>query len=135
MANIPDEIADDEYLYRGVTANCYSSEHKRASSAAFKDSGGMSVDRDGGRDCDTCVSRLCSSGKSFVAVARFKASVPRKVGNLVLYKPIANINPYHSEVHESDTVLKLTGSHAHNISSACETITTLEEAEESSQES
>lgn len=115
------DIDDEEYLYRGVTTNGYDFVNGRASSAAFKDSGGMSVERDGGRNKDACVSHLSSLGKPFVAIARFKASVPRNVGNIVVYKPIED-NLYHSEVHESETVLKLTGSHAHNISSNCETI-------------
>ena len=42
-------FASDEKLYRDLHA-IWIEEDDRVSSAAFKDSGGVSVDRDGGRD-------------------------------------------------------------------------------------
>lgn len=41
---IPEEIDDNEFLYRGVTTLNWDEENNRPSSATFKDSLGASVD-------------------------------------------------------------------------------------------
>ena len=50
-------FASDEKLYRGLHA-IWIEEDDSVSSAAFKDSGGVSVDRDGGRDEQNCRGRM-----------------------------------------------------------------------------
>jgi len=53
-----DEIEDSEFLYRGVVTQNRDFENDRPTSATFKDSKGVSVDRDGGREDKYCVNHL-----------------------------------------------------------------------------
>ncbi len=51
-------IADDEYLYRGIIQLNWDYENNRPSSATFKDSKGVSVDRDSYRHEKECIDFL-----------------------------------------------------------------------------
>ena len=94
--NIPDE----EFLYRGVVISCWNEKENRPSSAAFKDSNGVSVDRDGGRNDEECINHLLSD-KQFKAVCRLTAGDARKCDTVVKYLPIVE-NTFHSEIHDSE---------------------------------
>ena len=110
---IPEEIADDEFLYRGVTTFNWDEENNRPSSATFKDSLGASVDRDYNRDKDSCVNSLLSV-KNFKAVCRVKAKDVRDSDALALYKPSIR-NKYHSEIHDSAERIELSSKKAKRI--------------------
>lgn len=94
-------IGNEEYLYRGVVGSCWNFAENRPSSAAFKDSQGVSVDRDGGRSQDVCVKALLSK-KVFYAVCRLTAGDARACDTVVKYLPVEG-NDYHSEIHDSET--------------------------------
>ena len=105
---IPQEIADDEYLYRGVVAPLWDVTHNRPSSAVFKDSKGASVDRDAlFRDSKTCVGALLNN-KPFVAVCRVKESSVKEIEAVTKYKPIPE-NIYHCEIHDVEGKVSLSG--------------------------
>ena len=95
-----ENIEDGEYLYRGVVESCWNYAENRPSSAAFKDSQGVSVDRDGGRNNDECVRALLSK-KDFHAVCRLTAGDARECDTVVKYLPVDD-NEYHSEIHDSE---------------------------------
>jgi len=98
-------IAEDEYLYRGVVDACWDEKEGRPSSAAFKDSKGISVDRDGGRDKENCVKRLLSV-KDFHAVCRLTAGDARSCDTFVKYLSVDG-NEYHSEIHDSENQVEI----------------------------
>lgn len=111
--NIPEEIDDNEFLYRGVTIFNWDEENNRPSSATFKDSRGVSADRDYNRDKDTCVESLLSV-KDFKAVCRVKTKDVRDADALALYKPSIR-NKYHSEIHNSVEKIELSSKKAKGI--------------------
>lgn len=93
-------IPDEEYLYRGVVESCWNPQEQRPSSAAFKDSNGVSVDRDGGRNEEKCVEQLLHL-KPFYAVCRLTAGNARSCDTVVKHLPVEG-NEYHSEIHDSE---------------------------------
>ena len=62
-----DSFAQDERLYRGLH-KIWIGDDNSVSSAAFKDSGGNSVDRDGGREEQACIDRLMGALPQIAAV-------------------------------------------------------------------
>lgn len=106
--SLPNTIDDSEFLYRGIVRNNWDIINNRITSAAFKDSGGASVDRDGGRPENECVTKH-RGNERFVAICKIKTEAVKKSGALVLYKPIDS-NIYHSEIHDSNVKPQLTGS-------------------------
>lgn len=107
-------IADEEYLYRGVSRHQWDFQNNRISSAAYKDSMGVSVDRSGDRDDDACIDRLMLL-KPFYAVGRLLAGLVRKENLLVKYQPTED-NEYHSEIHRSEEIIELTTGQARSLS-------------------
>lgn len=109
-------FVDDEGLFRAVRPyspkSLYWKDDGTISSAALKDSHGLSVDRDGGREMDDVISsmKLRFSG----VIARFTVGNCRDVGALVQYRPSVS-NEFHCEVHGSDTKLELSNSQAHKL--------------------
>ena len=55
-----EKFASNESLYRGLY-HMWIEDDNTVSSAAFKDSAGVSVDRDGGRDEQDCVDRMVNA--------------------------------------------------------------------------
>jgi|GEM_PF-540087 len=102
------EIKNHEYLYRGVVLNNWDLINNRISSAAFKDTGGASVDRDGGREESECIKNLLQV-KDFKAICKIKAEIVRSYGAIILYKPIKS-NIFHSEIHDSTERIQMRGS-------------------------
>lgn len=101
-------IEDDEYLYRGIIDLNWDYENNRPSSATFKDSRGVSVDREGGRREESCISAL-STKKDFFAICKVITRKVRELNALVKYVPIED-NQYHSEIHDSEERIQLRGS-------------------------
>ncbi len=109
-----EEISDREYLYRGVIELNWDFDNDRPSSATFKDSKGVSVDRDGERLESDCIKSLLNS-KNFFAVCKVLTSEVRKLNALVLYKPVLPSNPYHSEIHDSEERVQMRGKKPNKI--------------------
>ena len=118
---IPEEVAAEEFLYRGVVDNQWDVEHNRPSSATFKDSKGASVDRDAlFRNPTTCVDALLNS-KPFKAVCRVKELNVEKANAITLYLPFPG-NEYHCEIHDSSEKVTLSGGKAKKIRDCAEVV-------------
>lgn len=101
-------IQDEEFLFRGVIEINWDYENNRPSSAAFKDSYGVSVDRDGGRVETDCINFL-KSRKDFFAICKIQTGTVRKLNAVVKYLP-TNENLYHAEIHDSEERVQMRGS-------------------------
>ncbi len=104
---LDEKILDEEYLYRGIIDINWDFENDRPSSATFKDSKGVSVDREGDRTEDKCIEALTSK-RNFLAICKVKAKQIREVNAIVKYVPLQD-NIYHSEIHDSDERIQLRG--------------------------
>ncbi|OQY03451.1 MAG: hypothetical protein B6I20_05055 [Bacteroidetes bacterium 4572_117] len=100
-------ISDDEFLFRGIIHINWDFNHDRPSSATFKDSFGVSVDRDGGRNDKDCYNSLLSQ-KDFFAICKVKKKDILDLNGIVKYLPEEN-NIYHSEIHDSEERIQLRG--------------------------
>ncbi len=96
----------EESLYRGVVKINWDYEKARPSSATFKDSNGISVDRDGGRNESECVDFLLAKRK-WKAIAKVTVQNVLDVNAVVIYKPDVPENIFHSEIHDSTSKLTL----------------------------
>lgn len=106
MSSLLDEkFNPEESLYRGVVKINWDYERGRPSSATFKDSNGISVDRGGGRNESDCIDFLLSKRK-WKAISKVSVRDVLSVNAVVLYKPIPE-NMFHSEIHDSTTKLTL----------------------------
>ncbi len=122
MPNNFNQIIDDnEFLYRGIIEHNWDYENNRPSSATYKDSKGVSVDRDGQRGEKECVDYL-NGKKNFFAVCKVKAQTVRELNAITKYLPIENINPFHSEIHDSETRIQMRGSKPKKIRDASEVV-------------
>jgi len=101
-------IEDQKFLFRGVIEINWDYENNRPSSAAFKDSFGVSVDRDGGRIETDCINFL-KGRKDFFVICKIQTGKVRKLNAVVKYLP-TNENLYHSEIHDSDERAQMRGS-------------------------
>lgn len=106
---LPEKFNDDEKLYRAVLPCSLfwkkdDNGELRLSSAALKDSRGLSVDRGYGRPDSEVVDSMRQrlEGK----IVSFEVRDCRSVKALVLYKPSSK-NCYHSEVHGSEDKVPL----------------------------
>ena len=70
------------------------------SSAAFKDSRGVSVDRAGGRAGAVCVERMVNALSQIIGVGRLTCEDVKTCEALPVYCPVEG-NEYHSEIHDS----------------------------------
>lgn len=117
---IPQEIGDEEYLYRGVVEINWDNELQRPSSATYKDSFGVSVNRDASRKEQDCVEQLLNL-KPFKAVCRVTALTVRKIEAVAKYLPTED-NIYHSEIHNSEDKIPLSGGKASKIREQSEVV-------------
>jgi len=99
------ELSEDEKLYRGVLEQFWDYQNDRPSSALFKDSNGVSVDRCNGRRPEDCVKDL-NSRRSFPRVASISVRDVTHVGAISIYAPVAN-NPYHCEIYDDSEKNKI----------------------------
>ncbi|MFN3998814.1 hypothetical protein [Algoriphagus sp.] len=114
-----DFIKDEELLYRAIKPfpNWWKEKENRPSSAAFKDSRGVSVDRDAGRPESQIISRI-NSRFEIQAIVKVKASFCREIEANPLPRPIIGI-PEHAEIHRTETIIELTDSQARNLAKNC----------------
>lgn len=130
---IPEIIADEEFLYRGITALHWCSEESRITSAAFKNPIGVSVDRSHGREEKVCASRLLNNDSRFLFIARILTKDVRDGGMYPIYKPLEE-NIYHSEIHRSETEIALTGGQINKLKQSAEIVLSREEFEKENSE-
>lgn len=95
----------DERLYRGLHS-IWIEEDNSVSSAAFKDSGGISVDRDGGRDEVLCVKRMINNLPMLAGVGRLTSGDVKDCGAMLKYLPVDG-NEYHAEIHDSAVQIQI----------------------------
>ncbi len=109
-----EHIDDKEYLYRRVIANpnFWDFDKNRPSSAIFKDSKGVSVDRQYKRE-DTDVINLY---KDFPirAIIKILTRECRRLNTHPVYKPTPD-NTYHSEIHDSTEKVQLSSAKAKKL--------------------
>jgi hypothetical protein len=121
---LPDNISDEEFLYRRIRVeNQWDKQNDRPSSAAFKDSNGLSVDRLGERTEQNVI----ISFKIFdpIAIAKVKVAICREKLCHIKYDPITsgvNANIYHTLIHRSTTKIELTDGQAKYLSKNCSTV-------------
>ncbi len=111
-----DTFSSSEKLYRAVyppeIAEMFWRRDGSVSSAAFADPKGMSVDR-GDYRLDAEVKS--DMNKRFIgSIVRLYVKNCRDAGAVVLYLPSRN-NPYHSEIHGSDTNILLSKQQRHYL--------------------
>ena len=94
-----EKFASNECLYRGLHP-LWIEDDNTVSSAAFKDSGGVSVDRDGGRSEQECIDRMLKALPQIAGVCRLTCDDVEACGAITLYRPVPD-NIYHSEIHDS----------------------------------
>ena len=121
--NIPLTIDSNEYLYRGVVQMQWDDENNRPTSAAFKCSNGVSVNRDVNiLDLDECVHTLLSS-HSFKAICRIKQQSVNDIEAITKYLPVPG-NDYHCEIHDSETKIRLSDSKCKKLRTQAEVVYT-----------
>lgn len=119
---LPTTINDVEELYRAVTRkpNMWKSQEDRPSSALFKDSKGVSVDRDGGRSLDD----ICRSFERRIemqALVSLSVGECRKLQTYPVAKPEGD-NPFHAEIHDSPNRVQLSSKKARDLAKAFKTV-------------
>ena len=115
---LSEKIDDEEYLYRRVPLKpiFWVPNENRISSALFKDSKGVSVDRQGQRTEEDVINTFTASFE-LRAVVKLKVEDCRKIGTYVQYKPIPE-NLFHSEITESETEISIKSSKARKLQEA-----------------
>ena len=93
-----ERFALNECLYRGLHP-MWIEDDNTVSSAAFKDSGGVSVDRDGGRCQQECVDRLLEAIPQLAGVCKLSVGDVEACDAITVYRPLSD-NEYHSEIHD-----------------------------------
>ena len=94
-----EKFASNECLFRGLHP-MWIEDDNTVSSAAFKDSAGVSVDRDGGRDEQDCVNRMVDALPQIAGVCKLTCGDVEDCEALAVYCPVPD-NEYHSEIHDS----------------------------------
>ncbi|MDC3418734.1 hypothetical protein [Aquibacillus salsiterrae] len=105
-------ISPEEKLYRALlfsNPNAWDDEKGRPSSALFKDSKGVSVDRDGKRSEYDIVNSFSErfSPKNLKAIVFIGADFCYELPLKLIYRPEPN-NIYHAEIHDSDEKVQIT---------------------------
>ena len=116
-----EHFASNECLYRGLHS-LWIEDDNTVSSAAFKDSGGVSVDRDGGRNQRECVDRLLEALPQLAGVCKLTICDVEACDAVAVYRPISN-NEYHSEIHDSAEQVQIkSGSKSRKLASKCQIV-------------
>lgn len=116
------KIPDTEKLYRVVKTypNWWKLSTNRPSSAVFKDSNGVSVDRQGDRNQNDIINTLKSRFilKAILSVLTGKCI---EIGTFPIYNP-SQTNIYHAEIHESENKTLISSSKARRLSKMAEIV-------------
>lgn len=89
----------NEILYRGLH-KMWIEDDNTVSSAAFKDSCGISVDRDGGRNEQECIDRLLKALPKLEGVCKLSCGDVSNCDAITVYCPMPD-NEFHCEIHDS----------------------------------
>lgn len=116
------QISSDQ-LYRNVSSKpmMWNMSEERPTSAVFKDSKGVSVDRLLDRTEPEAISMVLSHFDDSYAIVKVSVEKCIEIGAVVLEKPIA-ANIYHAEIHRSLTAIELTSSQARQLAKAAEVV-------------
>jgi len=112
------EIYDQEILYRAIHPNHWNHEEDRPTSAAFKDKQGVSVDRDGDRTGDQCLTFLLTNRDNYGACS-LKAGFVTSIGAFIKPAQLPE-NSYHALILESEEKIHLSNSKARLLSKTAE---------------
>ncbi|MBD3343048.1 MAG: hypothetical protein GF353_28380 [Candidatus Lokiarchaeota archaeon] len=104
MVNV-EKINDKEKLYRAIHPIFWKNDLNKPSTAAFKDSKGVSVDRDGGRE-EKEVIAVFDKKKPNYGLASITAKSCREIGTHPIPKPLDD-NIYHAEIHDSEDKIRI----------------------------
>jgi hypothetical protein len=118
---LPSIVNDTELLYRAITIypHLWKNELNKPSSAAFKDSKGVSVDRDGQRD-ETEIIKILKDRFDLKAIVKLETAFCRNIGARVLAKPTKE-NIFHAEIHDAEKI-SLSASKAKKLARECEIV-------------
>ena len=111
-------VERDEELYRLVLnrPEYWKPELERLSSAIFKDSNGVSVDRDGERSSKQIIDALINrKSKPMIAVISIGAGFCIDLPTCVKAKPLEE-NEHHAEIHDSEEKIQISGSKTKKLS-------------------
>ncbi|KAA0548478.1 hypothetical protein FZW96_07860 [Bacillus sp. BGMRC 2118] len=118
-------ISTEEKLFRKVITNpnFWKTEEGRPSSALFKDSLGVSVDRDGGRDRETIVSTFKArfGNDNIRAIVYVDARFCYDIATHLLSAPVDG-NEFHAEIHDSSVRVQLSGGKAKKLANNCHVV-------------
>lgn len=115
-------IEKHEKLYRMVimNPNYWKNELGKPSSAVFKDSKGVSVDRDGSRSelniTETFIERF--GAEKMKAIVSITAEFCYDLETHLVYSPTDD-NKYHAEIHASEERAPLSNSKARKLANEC----------------
>lgn len=109
---MPHQFNDDELLLRAVLSRPWFWKDGKLSSAALKDSKGLSVDRTYNRPLDEAISYMLQHLTG--SVVTFSMDDCKAVNAVVKYCPIEE-NIYHSEIHGSEEQPRLSSPQAKEL--------------------
>ncbi len=114
---LTNEFHPNENLFRAIKPipNWWDEETNRPTSAAFKDSNGASIDRQGERVFDECKNALLDRFKDLKAIVHISSLQSISQGGHPFYEPVDG-NVYHSLLKQADGTIPLTSSIAKKIS-------------------
>lgn len=116
-----DFFSEDECLYRGLP-QIWLKDDNSVSSAAFKDSSGVSVDREGSRTEKECIDRMVEALPMIIGVGRLTCGDVVNCDALPRYLPVEG-NEYHSEIHDSAEQIQIKkSSKAKKLANSCRVI-------------
>lgn len=107
-------IENSEYLYRRVilNPNFWDFDNNKPTSAIYKDSYGVSVDRQSDRTDESIIEVF--KKLPIRAVVKIQAQTCRYLDTLLVYKPVED-NIFHSEIHDSLEKIQINSSKAKKL--------------------
>lgn len=116
---LPKEFHQDENLFRAIKPfpNWWDDETNKPTSAAFKDSNGVSADRQGERSIGESIDAMLNRFDVLKAIAYISSEDSIAVGAHPYYEPVED-NHYHSVLKQADGSIPLTSSVAKKLSRA-----------------
>lgn len=134
---LSEEILGEERLFRAVPnlPNYWKHDQQKYSSAIFKQRGGTSVDRGGGRAAEVVIN-LFATRKPGYGLVSILAQQCRECNAHPVAKPIeateeAEANEYHAEIHDSPTRVEIKGPKAGKLRDCADVLVLTEVARES----
>ena len=114
ISMLNEHIEDAEFLYRRIilNPNFWDFEKQRPSSAIFKDSNGVSVDRQHKRVDNDIIEEY--KAYEIRGIIKILTAVCRELDTHPVYKPIPD-NMYHCEIHDSILKVQISSSKAKKL--------------------